>query len=133
MTFKFEIDLSRTIARCKIPGEPHAWERAGRDGFRTFDTKANKEAKKTIQQFLKLANPNIDRNPEFGNFGCIFLFATNNKRSDVDNLAKLILDACNGFVWKDDRQVVELYVRVERMPAADPETQIFIYRMPEGG
>src|SRR5262249_42208507 len=29
-------------------------------------------------------------------------------RSDVDNYAKLALDACNGLLWKDDRQIVSL-------------------------
>lgn len=29
---------------------------------------------------------------------------------DVDNYAKSILDGCNGVVWGDDRQVVELHV-----------------------
>lgn len=27
-------------------------------------------------------------------------------RKDVDNMVKLVLDACNGVVWADDRQVV---------------------------
>ena len=29
-------------------------------------------------------------------------------RSDVDNLAKLVLDSLNGVLYEDDRQVVEL-------------------------
>jgi len=29
---------------------------------------------------------------------------------DVDNIAKAILDGCNGVVWEDDRQVVALHV-----------------------
>lgn len=29
---------------------------------------------------------------------------------DIDNVAKQILDACNGIVYKDDRQVVSLHV-----------------------
>ncbi len=29
---------------------------------------------------------------------------------DVDNLAKGILDACNGVIWKDDSQIVDLHV-----------------------
>ena len=32
-------------------------------------------------------------------------------KPDVDNLAKGIKDACNGIIWKDDSQVVELLVR----------------------
>ena len=32
------------------------------------------------------------------------------KRHDVDNLAKSILDACNGIVFEDDGQVCELHI-----------------------
>ena len=28
---------------------------------------------------------------------------------DIDNLAKAVLDACNGVIWKDDKQIVELH------------------------
>ena len=37
--------------------------------------------------------------------------ATDRIHRDVDNLAKLTLDALNGHVWKDDWQVDELSVR----------------------
>ena len=32
-------------------------------------------------------------------------------RPDADNYAKIAMDALNGIAWKDDGQVVELYVR----------------------
>ena len=28
---------------------------------------------------------------------------------DIDNLTKAVLDACNGIIWCDDRQIVELH------------------------
>ena len=28
---------------------------------------------------------------------------------DIDNLVKAVLDACNGILWLDDRQIVELH------------------------
>ncbi|KAL7427912.1 hypothetical protein ACHAXH_000885 [Discostella pseudostelligera] len=34
-----------------------------------------------------------------------------NLRSDVDNMAKFVMDSLNGLVYVDDRQVVELNVR----------------------
>lgn len=33
------------------------------------------------------------------------------KKPDVDNVAKIILDALNGIAYRDDKQVVELYVK----------------------
>ncbi len=35
-------------------------------------------------------------------------------RCDIDNAAKVILDACNKILWKDDSQVVEQHVTLER-------------------
>ena len=32
-------------------------------------------------------------------------------RSDIDNLLKLVMDAGNGVVYADDRQVIEAHVR----------------------
>ena len=32
------------------------------------------------------------------------------RRGDIDNYAKLIMDALNGRAWGDDRQIVELHV-----------------------
>lgn len=29
---------------------------------------------------------------------------------DIDNLAKGILDACNGILWNDDSQIVQLFI-----------------------
>jgi Holliday junction resolvase RusA-like endonuclease len=37
-----------------------------------------------------------------------FWFARTN--SDIDGPIKLVLDSCNGIVWDDDKQVVELSV-----------------------
>lgn len=31
-------------------------------------------------------------------------------KPDVDNFAKAVLDACNGIVWHDDDQVVDLHI-----------------------
>ncbi len=32
------------------------------------------------------------------------------QHGDADNIAKAVLDGCNGVLWDDDRQVVELHV-----------------------
>ena len=43
-------------------------------------------------------------------------------RSDADNLAKLILDAMNGLVFTDDRQIARL--TVEKHYSREPRTEI---------
>ncbi len=35
-------------------------------------------------------------------------------RGDADNYAKAILDSCNKILWRDDSQVVEQHVTLER-------------------
>lgn len=48
-------------------------------------------------------------------------------RPDVDNLAKLVLDALNGTAWDDDAQVTDLVVgKCRRMRGAVPRTYVWI-------
>lgn len=44
---------------------------------------------------------------------------------DSDNLAKSILDGCNGVVWDDDRQVVELHVYRQRGKPQRAEVEVW--------
>lgn len=54
-------------------------------------------------------------------------FAAKSKRSDIDNFCKLVLDAANGIVWTDDRQVTRLMVDLYRVDSvADAFTEIEI-------
>ena len=48
------------------------------------------------------------------------------KRKDIDNYAKLILDAMNGLIYVDDVQVVELMVSVNR-EADEPSTELTVW------
>lgn len=126
--FEMKIDLSRIVVKVCIPGEPQAWERAGRNGARSFDTKENKDAKLLIRRYIMLAKPSIQ--PDHQNrFGVILLFATSSYKADADNFAKLCLDACKDFVWHDDRQVDEIYIRVARGPDVKPQTQLIFYTL----
>jgi Holliday junction resolvase RusA-like endonuclease len=43
-------------------------------------------------------------------------------RPDADNIGKLALDALNGIVFTDDRQVVELIV--QKISGLDPQTMV---------
>ena len=44
-----------------------------------------------------------------------------NKSGDADNLAKAFLDAMNGIVWIDDRQVTDLTIRKRKVSSKDEE------------
>ena len=46
---------------------------------------------------------------------------------DVDNVAKLVLDALNGVAWADDAQVNELHVyKLDRQRGCPPRTTVVI-------
>lgn len=57
-----------------------------------------------------------------------FLEGTGHKAQDVDNLAKLVLDALNRIAWEDDRQVEALQAEVFRN-RAEPQTRILVEEM----
>lgn len=48
-------------------------------------------------------------------------------KPDCDNVAKLVCDALNGIMWKDDSQVVSL--TVQKAYAAAPETEIVVWQI----
>jgi Holliday junction resolvase RusA-like endonuclease len=126
--FRFEIDLTHLAVRTQIPGEPQAWERAGRSGAASYDTAKNKAGKKTIRDYLWMSNPKLT--VDFtSRFGVIFLFATNLWKTDADNYAKLALDAVKGFVWNDDRQVDEIYTRTIRGVNLQPRSELTFYKI----
>lgn len=53
------------------------------------------------------------------------------KKPDVDNIAKIILDALNGIAYKDDSQVVELSVK--KKYASEAKVSVHIEEIEVGG
>jgi Holliday junction resolvase RusA-like endonuclease len=49
-------------------------------------------------------------------------------KPDIDNAAKLVCDALNKLVWKDDSQIVEAHIT--RRYAEAPQTVITVRRLP---
>jgi len=58
----------------------------------------------------------------------VLYFATK-RVHDVDNYSKIILDACNGMVWKDDGQIEELNIRRSYDPKA-PRIELEFNELP---
>jgi Holliday junction resolvase RusA-like endonuclease len=50
----------------------------------------------------------------------IIFVLSSNRRVDLDNLSKNVLDGCNGIVFADDSQVVNLHLVKHVMPGASP-------------
>jgi len=118
--------------RFTVPGEPHAWERAQQQGRRKFNSSEMTAAKKTIAQYGDLAIRELGESPSYPKNGkfrleCWFRIGVL-KRSepDLDNLLKLVGDALNGVVWRDDRQVVAVLAYKVRT-LGHPRTEIEIF------
>lgn len=57
-------------------------------------------------------------------------FCATARRTDGDNLLKLVTDALNGLVYADDSQIEEWYCRVHRkVGKAQARTEIFVYEL----
>jgi Holliday junction resolvase RusA-like endonuclease len=52
------------------------------------------------------------------------------RRVDLDNLSKAILDACNGIVWVDDKQIIDLHL-TKRTGQEKPGVTVTVLRKEE--
>ena len=96
-----------------VPGEPVPKARARRSAAGGWYTpKETRDAEAAIAITVKAAMSRhgitLDDTSRFS--VALAFYVTTKKRHDIDNLAKLVLDACNGIVWKDDSQVDRLLV-----------------------
>jgi Holliday junction resolvase RusA-like endonuclease len=109
-----------------VEGEPvpKARPRLGRNG-NTFTPEATKRGEAHVQECCFVANPKL--RPVEGNIKLVAVFYCGALgRSDLDNLLKLQLDALNGVVWLDDRQVTEIQARLATFQP-DPRSEIEVW------
>ncbi len=90
--------------RIEIPAIPpsvnHYWASRGK---RRFLTKRAREWKRLVADEVRRQLPK--HKPLKGRLKVRVLLCVRYRRGDVDNRLKAILDAFNGLVWVDDRQV----------------------------
>lgn len=48
---------------------------------------------------------------------------------DIDNAAKGIMDALNGIIWKDDKQIVEMKLEKHFADYVNPSFSIVVYEL----
>jgi Holliday junction resolvase RusA-like endonuclease len=124
---KLTIEIPDPIVAVRVPGEPQSWERAGRSGARSFNTPANIAARKNLQWIIKTQYPHFPGRMDCVNrMGVAAIVETALWTTDADNYTKQLLDSLQGFVFKNDRQVDEIYVTVIR-GAAKPNLQLLVY------
>jgi Holliday junction resolvase RusA-like endonuclease len=127
---KIDVDIpeSDIVVCVRVPGEPQSWERAGRCGARTFNTKANTKAAEYVRWAIKARHPHFPEQMDCSNrFGIAAIFETQLWDTDGDNYLKQLLDSLQKFVFKNDRQVDRIFVDVQR-GAEKPNQQIIVYR-----
>lgn len=108
----------------KINGDPLIQERPrkGRGGHFYDPTAAKKRAlglammaERILQKKAIIVFPIIIK----------VVFYCKGKRGDLDNMIKALLDAGNGVLWKDDKQVFEINAQVIR-DCETPRTELSI-------
>ena len=92
-----------------VPGKPVTKQRFDPghrlpDRVKAWEDMVRVHAKNAIQfdsHFEKLT----------GAVGCeLVIMLADQRKRDIDNLSKAILDGCNGTLWDDDTQIVDLHI-----------------------
>jgi crossover junction endodeoxyribonuclease RusA len=117
-----------------IPGDPIAKgrPRAGKNGV-IYTPRRTKDAEKVIKD---MAATGMDGDaPLEGPLGIeVHFYCATKRRTDGDNLLKLVTDALNKVVYADDSQIVEYHATVQRGVGVDrARTAISVYVMDELG
>ncbi len=127
---KLELDIpDNDIVVCvRIPGEPQAWLRTGQNKGRLFNPKENTDAREYVQHAIQARHPQFPERMDCVNrFGVAAIFETNLFDTDADNYKKQLLDSLQKFVFKNDRQVDEIYAKVWRK-VEKPNQQVLVWR-----
>lgn len=124
----------RVLAHLTLDGEPVSKSRARFTNYRSpnrvYTPEKTRTAENRVAAAFRATVPGWRPSADHG-FGVLAVFfAESFQRRDVDNMLKLILDACNGVVWVDDAQVVEVSGRVVK-GVDDPRTEIAVYFCPQ--
>lgn len=106
--------------------------RAGKKGV--FYTPPRTKAAEKVIKDMAVIGMDTDA-PLVGPVGIeVDFYCATKRRTDGDNLLKLVTDALNKVVYEDDSQIVEYYARVQRGVGAErARTVIRVYVMDELG
>lgn len=123
------------VLKVTIPWEPAVKQRpmfSTRRRSHAYTPLKTREAQEAISTHLRFSFPKLVLNDETA-FGVQAVFYTRTfQKRDLDNMLKLLLDACTGIIWADDKQVEEIQCRVER-GVEEARTELIIYIVSEVG
>ena len=121
----------RIVCGCRILGEPVSKERprvTSRKGKSiTYTPERTRVAERSIAWEVVAQNSGIAMDAGLDFRVDVLFVSKSNRRKDIDNLIKLVLDALNGVVYEDDSQVVEIHAVMARGSAEEPRTDIIIW------
>lgn len=122
----------RIVCGCRILGEPVSKARprvvTSRKGkSSTYTPRKTIVAERAIGWELVSQNLGIAVDARSDIRVDVNFFSKSNRRRDIDNLIKLVLDALIGIVYKDDSQVVEIHAVMARGSSEQPRTDIVIW------
>ena len=123
-----------TVLRLFVPGEPQPKARPRVVQLQSnpprtvaYTPKSTKDAEATIGWHIHAAYPGLQTDADH-NWTVVVIFYSN-RRADIDNLSKTVLDACNSIVWRDDGQVTMLHAeRGSLREGHAPGTDILLER-----
>lgn len=96
------------VVRFTVRGEPKSKQRARVTARGTYTPAETREAEQRVRQAWTETNTELFT---YQVVVSIDFFNGNKRRRDLDNMAKLVLDALNKVAYADDFQVVELNAR----------------------
>lgn len=114
----------------RVPGPVLGKQRARTGQGRTYTPAKTVERERAIRLAAQQQHPEVQHHDD-GKYewGLTLTFRRTNRAhaSDLDNMAKAVMDALNGWAYKDDRKVTRLDVTVTTEPDLPPVTLIHLY------
>ena len=87
----------------------------------TYTPRRTVEAERAIHTYLMAQHARPTSEP----VQVALYFHCKSQTADLDNLVKLVLDAAQGFLWENDKQVCRIVAEVER-GSSEPGTRLAV-------
>jgi Holliday junction resolvase RusA-like endonuclease len=95
-----------------VPGNPLPKQSYRHSKHGGYTPKRIKDWQQAVSVTAMFAMFDLSLETQQGDLACELVFVRGDRRKvDLDNLSKAVLDAMNGIVYEDDKQIVDLRLR----------------------